>query len=554
MGKSPGRWLKSVLFGKKSSKSHASKSRDVSSAGKGPPAVLAVGSPTISQPIPVSTDRSGADLELENGVAGASSGVGSLPVNPDGEKHATAGSISSNDVEKSIEEKAATKAQAAFRGYLARRAFRALKGIIRLQALIRGHLVRRQAIATLRSTQAIVKLQALFRGRRARLSDSHLKKTRSLGSLGLSQSSRKEKLTANVFVRKLLSSSSTAMPLRIQYGSGEPNSAHVWVERWTSIHFWEPLPQPKNNLKPHSKLGKNHAIETESSRPKRSVRRMSTTNYDPVSATLTSESEKSKRNPRKVSSYSVDSVQDHPHSELEKVKRNLRKVSSAVVETSDRSEAEPEKPKRIPKKVISPPNDATVQAVEESVELTKTDTTAATETKLDEEVVTRAVVDDEPLDVSQHDQALVELPPLVSMGKDENLPVTNDETVSKEDQANSENLKGSRRRSSFSAKSEYMENGLQNTLTIPSYMATTESAKAKLRGQNSPRFGSDAAEKNGYTRRHSLPSSTNGKVTSLSPRTQRLVQTNGKGAIRSDRSLLSSRDGNEKPIQVEWRR
>ena len=52
----------------------------------------------------------------------------------------------------------------------ARRAFRALKGIIRLQALIRGHLVRRQAASTLRATWLIVKFQAIVRGRNVRLS------------------------------------------------------------------------------------------------------------------------------------------------------------------------------------------------------------------------------------------------------------------------------------------------------------------------------------------------------------------------------------------------
>lgn len=52
----------------------------------------------------------------------------------------------------------------------ARRAFHTLKGIIRLQALIRGHLVRRQAVATLRCVQGIVKLQAHIRGRKVRLS------------------------------------------------------------------------------------------------------------------------------------------------------------------------------------------------------------------------------------------------------------------------------------------------------------------------------------------------------------------------------------------------
>lgn len=53
----------------------------------------------------------------------------------------------------------------------ARRAFRTLKGIIRLQALIRGHLVRRQAISTLLCIQRIVKFQALARGQKVRRSD-----------------------------------------------------------------------------------------------------------------------------------------------------------------------------------------------------------------------------------------------------------------------------------------------------------------------------------------------------------------------------------------------
>ena len=62
----------------------------------------------------------------------------------------------------------------------ARRAFRALKGIIRLQALIRGHLVRRQAVSTLRATWLIVKFQALVRGRNVRLSQPSIQATREL--------------------------------------------------------------------------------------------------------------------------------------------------------------------------------------------------------------------------------------------------------------------------------------------------------------------------------------------------------------------------------------
>lgn len=172
---------------------------------------------------------------------------------------------------KSKEDIAAIKIQTAFRGYLARRALRALRGLVRLKSMIQGQSVKRQAATTLKCMQTLARVQSQIRERRIRMSeenqalqrqlqqkhDKELEKLRtSMGedwndsTLSKEQveaklqsrqeaAMRRERALAYAFSHQQMwkNSSKSANPTFM-----DPNNPHwgwSWLERWMAARPWE---------------------------------------------------------------------------------------------------------------------------------------------------------------------------------------------------------------------------------------------------------------------------------------------------------------------------
>ncbi|WJX62464.1 Protein of unknown function (DUF4005) [Trifolium repens] len=693
-GRSPGKWIKNLLYGKKSSsnsKSSSSKKNDIfkSSSNKDP---LGSSELTVSNPIPtmdslmISAPISGFNaakgVVSEKEVINGPSREREILSNGDGEGRAEAvANFASQDDRETVRlTEAAIKLQSACRGYQARREFQTFKSITQLQALIRGHLVRRQAVSALYCVKKIVKFQALARGYNVRRSDIGLevlkirKDTQLSKPIGVVTSREAEKLSENVFVRKLLASSPHAFPLSFNTDLGEPYLAWKWLDRWTRSHFWASLPK----LKKFDSVSdeKNISCQTvEKGQVKRNTRKSPAVKADDSSS---SGSNKYKQRPKKDLNHSLVSAQEHPKKEIEK--SSLKKTRMQNV--SDRSEAVNEKRKQssrtttdhnvtdvaergpnsssekmkdtmVPKSEESYPEKVLGQKTpEENNDKPKKSVNGGAKeekglgqktleennnkpkksfngsAKEEKGLGQKALEENSDKPKKSLNGSAKENNGLGQKALEENndrpkkslnggakegngleqkaLEENNDKPKkslsggAKEEKSLgkkapeekghndptavlqtsvknvdekigvSEDLNGGdkiisnnyQRRASLPANFNDQENELHNTPRLPSYMAPTESAKARLRGQGSPRFATDILDKNSLTRRHSLSSSINSKSGSFSPRAEKLLTLSGRGVARTDKSLSSSRDkslsssrdGTDKMTQPQWRR
>ncbi|KAL6511834.1 hypothetical protein OROGR_021431 [Orobanche gracilis] len=142
--------------------------------------------------------------------------------------------------------------QAAIRRLLAQKVLLKQKNIIKLQAAVRGHIVRRHAVGTLRCVQSIIKMQALVRARRAgrldagsgdsaKQKESHGKVNNDSTLSGKKEDDHTykyvsiEKLLSNAFARQLMESTPRTNPINIKCDPSKSDSAWKWLERWMSV-------------------------------------------------------------------------------------------------------------------------------------------------------------------------------------------------------------------------------------------------------------------------------------------------------------------------------
>eukprot|EP00249_Psilotum_nudum_P011196 c23021_g1_i3 orf=146-1831(-) len=504
----PGKWLKSLWGWKKNSRSPA---KEDSSKGDGKTNRQKPARERRRWSFGRSKDR-GADILLDHGPCLYKESMSVAELEEDKSKHvitvesteaafapaqASIAFVHLNSNGRSLfhvaisrDEWAATKIQTAFRGYLARRALRALKGLVKLQALVRGRIVRKQASITLCCMQALVRVQGRVRACRGRMSEEGQAVQRQLrwerqrdGYPGRSLERRNERV-GNIETldarsqckqgvmkheRGISYTLSQQNLLVVDYDPEKPHRDSSWLTRWTVGNPWEStffddlgnwLGNDKS-LEVGAKI-----VEMDSGRPRQAMKKLTGST---VSDTGLLEPSISCR------SLSVNTAPETPQSV---------KVPASVDAN------------------VSLPNP----------------------TK----------------DISGSHATLSEPCPKGVFQRQENSSLSIAQ--------NSPQTAGERWCAFGTNKDGHSEDIFRRYMPFPSYMATTQSSKAKVRSQSAPKLRAEPSEKNVIVPNKRLSLYDDGKSAAASVRMQRSssqVCASDKGyvgPIRLDRSTMSLKD------------
>ncbi|KAG1361906.1 protein IQ-DOMAIN 32 [Cocos nucifera] len=142
-------------------------------------------------------------------------------------------------IDDSFQEDVVIVIQAAIRRYLAQKELGKRTNVVKLQAAVRGHLVRRQAVGTLRCVQAIIKMQALVRARHAHQLENLAAEEKLDEKIQINSGMKSdtaytstEKFLSNAFAR--LSMPKTK-PIHVSCDPLRSDSAWKWLERWMVV-------------------------------------------------------------------------------------------------------------------------------------------------------------------------------------------------------------------------------------------------------------------------------------------------------------------------------
>ncbi|PKA47652.1 Protein IQ-domain 32 [Apostasia shenzhenica] len=177
------------------------------------------------------------------------------------EDHDTNASLIHAEITDDNIQEPAVVVQTAVRGFLALRYLQKIKNIVKLQAAVRGHLVRRRAVGTLLCIRAIAKMQAIFR---ARLASQFVEKFRSIGDTKLDMGKdspsmcrglyySNKKLLSNGLVQQLFRSTSMSRRINIKCNPFNSDSTWKWMERWMAIASSDIGQKNGQNLNQHIK-------------------------------------------------------------------------------------------------------------------------------------------------------------------------------------------------------------------------------------------------------------------------------------------------------------